>query len=82
MDQGRFHDMEQLTMVLHNPDESALHKRQAHRALEKIKSKMRDPFIHSQRERLIKATQAGDVDEVDKISEIISDYEIRTYGHV
>lgn len=82
MDEGRFHDLNRLTMVLHNPDESDLHKRQASRAMEKIKKKMRDPFLRKQRERLIRAHQAQDSAEAEKISDIISEYERRTYGRV
>lgn len=82
MDEGRFHDLNQLTMVIHNPDESALHKRQAHRSLDKIKSTLKDKTLQRERQRLVRATQAGDVDEVEKISEIIREHMLRTYGHV
>jgi hypothetical protein len=80
MDEGRYHDFNKLTAVLNNPAESARHKRQASRALAKIKLKMNDPFIKSERARLIRAQQAGDVDEAGKISDSISDYETRKYG--
>jgi len=67
MDQGRIKDLDQLTMVIHNPDESALHKRQAHRSIARIKALMRDKKLQNERERLIRATQAGDVVKSKKL---------------
>jgi hypothetical protein len=80
MDLSRSHDLDHLTMVLHNPDETPLHKRQAYRALNRIKRKMRDPKIKSLRLRLIKAQAASDPTEAEKISEELIAYEYATYG--
>lgn len=80
MDGTRHADIDHLTMVIHNPDESELHKRQAHRALKRIKQTMRDPFIKGQRERLIKAQRAADTAEVEKISASLQAYSTSKYG--
>jgi hypothetical protein len=80
MDEGRSNDLDHLTMVLHNPDETARHKRQARRAIDRIKKQMQDPTIKRLRERLIRAQQASDTVEAEKISNELQDYMKRTYG--
>lgn len=80
MDGTRSSDLVVLHGVLNNPDESEAHKRQAAKAITRIKRKMNDPFITSTRSRLVKAQRAGDVAEVEKMSSELAEYERRTYG--
>jgi hypothetical protein len=80
MDGTRIADLDRLTMVIHNPDESVAHKRQAARALGRIKRQMHDPKLKALRERLIRATQANDTYWVEKLSDELHDYQFRTYG--
>lgn len=80
MDAGRYRDLDRLTMVLHNPDESEHHKRQAARSIERIKQQMHDPNIKRLRERLIRAQRASDAYESEKISDELSAYMKRTYS--
>lgn len=80
MDGTRTSDLAVLHGVLNNPDESAIHKRQATRAIASIRRKINDPKIRALRERLVKAQAAGDVPIVDKISSELHEYEQRTYG--
>lgn len=82
MDESRQYDMAKLTAVLNDPDESERHKRQARRAMDRIKQKANDPELKKQRERLIKAQRANDSNEIEKISDLIHDYSMRTYGRV
>lgn len=82
MDESRLHDMAKLTAVLNDPAEPSRRKRMARRAIERIKQKVHDPYLKKHRERLIKASRAGDADEVEKISDLIHDYSMRTYGRV
>jgi len=80
MDGTRIHDIAVLTKVLNDPDESALHKRQAQGSLRRIYATLRDPVIKKERERLIRAQIAGDSDEAEKISNLIYQHSMRTYG--
>lgn len=80
MDQSRQEDLARLKRIMDDPSEPMSRRRQAHRAFEKIKKKMNDPFIKSNRERLLRAVAANDTLETDKISELIHDYDKRTYG--
>ncbi len=82
MDESRMHDMAKLTAVLNDPAEPVRRKRMARRAMERIKQKANDRYLRSQRERLINASRAGDADEVEKLSDLIHDYSMRTYGRV
>lgn len=80
MDGTRAADIDYLRGILNDPAESDLHKRQARRTYQRIMQKINDPMIRRHRERLVRATRAGDVDEVEKISTELSDYELRKYG--
>lgn len=79
MDGTRSSDLDVLTMVIHNPDESEAHKRQATRAMKRIKRQMSDPILRGLRERLVRANQAEDAEESSKISDEIQDYQNRHY---
>jgi hypothetical protein len=80
MDGSRYADLNRLQAVLDDPNETYLHKKQAYRTKERILQKLRDPVLKKQRQRLILAHRADDVAEVEKISELLQEYEARTYG--
>lgn len=80
MDLTREADLARLHRVLADPDETPLHKRQADKAMYRIKRKMHDRTLAAFRQRLIRADQAGDSAEARKIAEALKDYERRTYG--
>jgi hypothetical protein len=80
VDGTRIDDLDRLQHVLDDPNESELHKRQATRAMGRIKLKMRDPVIKAQRERLVRAAQANDNDAMERIGEQLFEYEQRTFG--
>lgn len=82
MDESRLHDMAKLTVVLKDPAEPVRRKRMARRAIERIQQKAHDRYLQKSRERLINASRAGDADEVEKLSDLIHDYSMRTYGRV
>lgn len=82
MDSGRQHDLQVLYKVLNDPNESAIHKAQAQRAIKKIQLVARDPKIRSLREQLIRAHKAADTEAADKIGSQIREYQGRKYGFV
>jgi hypothetical protein len=79
MDGTRTSDLDTLMMVIHNPDESVAHKRQATRAMRRIKAQMGDPKIKHLRERLVRANQAEDSEGSAKISDELTEYQLRHY---
>lgn len=82
MDGTREADLERLHRIMHDPEESDRHKRQAHRAFQKIRKVASDPFITAERARLIRANQAGDAEAAKKISLTLADYQNRHYPDI
>lgn len=72
---GRLTTLKKLTKDRDNPNLHPFVRLQADKAIEKIKSQIKDRPLMAMRERLIKATRAGDLHEVWKIENQIRAYE-------
>lgn len=79
IDLGRKKDMEILMLMVNDQGSHITKRRQAYRTMQSIKRKMNDPTITKLRLRLIAASLNNDVDESDKLSERIQDYERKHY---
>lgn len=79
MDMSRESDLIELYRTYNDEDKPLSLRRRAYRSAERIKRTMRDPFITSERQRLIRATQANDLEAIENIGTAISLYEQRNY---
>jgi hypothetical protein len=64
---GRLTTLNRLKAVRDDPKKHKFHRLQADQAIARIKEQMKDRTLLGMRERLIKATRAGDLHEVYKI---------------
>jgi len=82
VDLSREADLIQLNQVINDQtDKYTYHqKRRARRTTSKILKKIHDPYLKDTRMRLIRATRANDIAEINKISDTLQEYERRTYG--
>lgn len=79
-DNSREPDMYHLHAVVNDETATVANRARARRTMELIQRQMRDDKLIRQRERLIKATKAGAVEESKKISEWLNEYMFRKYG--
>lgn len=72
---GREAQLRQLKKVINDPNKPKFVRHRADQAYKKIVEQLRDPKLMALRERLIKATRAGDGRATDKITKLIREYE-------
>lgn len=77
MDGSRDLDLAELHKVREDPSRPPDQRRRADRTMSRIKQQMADPFIKRERQRLIAASRASDVIEVEKISAKLTAYQHR-----
>lgn len=77
IDIGRKQDMQVLMLSVNDEREPLARRRKAYRTMQSIRRKMSDQHILRLRLRLIAASRADDVVQVEKISGRIEDYERR-----
>lgn len=74
VDRSRLQDLKRLNDALKDPKVPLLWKQKAHKSLKRIMRELKNPYLAKQRERLIKAGDAGDKHESWKIATQIRDY--------
>lgn len=81
MDNSRDGDLRLLSERMNNRALTPLIRYKAERTRSKIIDKLKDEKVRSMRDMLIKALRDGNIEEVDKISLRIREYEYRKYGN-
>jgi len=71
---GRAGDLAKLYKDKHNPDLPHVVRDRADRAMQKIRAQLADHHLMGMRERLIRATKAGDMDAARKIELQMREY--------
>lgn len=79
---GRLTTLNRLKKVRDDFSKHPFHRQQADKAMSKIKLQLKDKRLNAMRERLIKATRAGDLHEVWKIENLIKHHEHEEIDHV